>query len=172
MTTDRLPDDGLTVGQTPRNRMWPSYKVAPIDTFGRVDCSSCRYDLRSTINVQGFFGFRRKLARTKTQQSTDKASDHNGRTVFLWALVLNTRVSTGVVSTSSYHLSSIYSLHFLTICTNFPFSPPPPPPTEYAAPFGLVGHTHRPPIDNEGKYCIYLSPPLPIFSIDPPSLNL
>ena len=34
-------------------------------------------------NFQGVsgFGFRRKLASTKTQQGTDKASKHNGRTV-------------------------------------------------------------------------------------------
>ena len=36
------------------------------------------------------FGFCRKLARTKTQQGTDKASEHNGRTVFSWALVFHT----------------------------------------------------------------------------------
>ena len=40
------------------------------------------YDLRSTINIQGFFGFCRKLARTKTQQITYKAIKHNGRIVF------------------------------------------------------------------------------------------
>ena len=38
-----------------------------------------------------FFGFRRKLACTKTQQSTDKSIEHNGRTVFTWVLVLLTR---------------------------------------------------------------------------------
>ena len=31
----------------------------------------------------GFFIFHRKLGRTKTQQSTDKTSKHNRRTVFL-----------------------------------------------------------------------------------------
>ena len=67
-----------------------------------------------------FFRFRRKLARTKTQQSTDKVSEHNGRTVFSWALIFLTRSSTGVVSTSPYHLSSIFitlphNLHQLPI---------------------------------------------------------
>ena len=39
-------------------------------------------------NFPGFsgFGFRRKLARTKTQQGTDKASEHNGCTIFSWTL--------------------------------------------------------------------------------------
>ena len=46
--------------------------------------------------------------RTKTQQGTDKAGEHNGRTVFPRALVLLARTSAGVVSTSSYHLSSLY----------------------------------------------------------------
>ena len=48
-----------------------------------------RYNLRSTINVQFFFGFCRKLARTKTQQGTDKASEHNWHTVFSQDLVLH-----------------------------------------------------------------------------------
>ena len=39
------------------------------------------YAMHSTIIFQGF-GFCRKLARTKTQQGTDKASEHNGRTIF------------------------------------------------------------------------------------------
>ena len=42
-----------------------------------------RYDLQSTINVQVFFGFHRKLARMKTQPKTDKASKHNGRNFFV-----------------------------------------------------------------------------------------
>ena len=48
-----------------------------------------------------FFGFRRKLACTKPQQSTDKASEHNGRTVF-------TRVSSGGVNFVFYPLSSLH----------------------------------------------------------------
>ena len=54
------------------------------------------------------FGFCRKLARTKTQQGTHKASEHNGRTVFSRDLVLLMHASTGVISTLSYHLSSIH----------------------------------------------------------------
>ena len=53
------------------------------------------------------FGFLRTLACKKTEQGTDKASEHSGHTVFSRALVLLTRVSTGLESTSSYHLSSI-----------------------------------------------------------------
>ena len=58
------------------------------------------YDLWSTINVQVFFGLCRKLARTKTQQISDKASKHNGRKVFL-------QLSTGGVNFIFYTLSSI-----------------------------------------------------------------
>ena len=54
------------------------------------------------------FGFFRKLAHTKNQQGTYKTSKHNGRTVFFSALVLLQRASTGVMSTSYYHLSSIH----------------------------------------------------------------
>ena len=79
-----------------------------------------------------FFRIFRKLARTKTKQITDKASRHNGRTVLLCALVLLRRVSTVVVSTSSFILNPFYitlphNLHQL------PFSPPPPQPTECAS---------------------------------------
>ena len=43
-------------------------------------------------NFPGFsgFGFRRKLARTKTQQGTDNVSEHNGCTVFFQALLFCT----------------------------------------------------------------------------------
>ena len=54
------------------------------------------------------FGFRRKLLSIKTQQGIEKTSEHNGRTLFLRALIFLTCESTGVMSTSSYHLSSIY----------------------------------------------------------------
>ena len=50
----------------------------------------------------------RKLAHTKTKQGTDKASEHNGRTLFLRDFLLLTRTLTGLMSTSSYHLSSIH----------------------------------------------------------------
>ena len=77
-------------------------------------------------NVPVFSGFCRKLARTKTEQITDKASECNGRKAF-------SRVSTGGVN---FVISFIlYSFYFLTICSNFPFqlrlrhrqSTPPPP---------------------------------------------
>ena len=54
------------------------------------------------------FIFFRKLARTKNQQVTDKASEYNRRTVFSRALVLLMCASTRVILTSSYHLSSIH----------------------------------------------------------------
>ena len=62
------------------------------------------------------FVFCRKLARTKTQQGIDKAIKHNGYTVFSSDLIFLTWESTGVVSNSSYHLSS---LHY----TSSPFAP-------------------------------------------------
>ena len=79
-----------------------------------------------------FFGFHRKLAHTKTQQSTDKASKHNARTVFSRFLVLLMCVSTEVVWTSSFILYPQFILlpYYLR---QRPFSPPPPPPTECAA---------------------------------------
>ena len=66
----------------------------------------------------GFSGFIfcRKLARTKTQQCTDKSSENNGHKVFSRDFVLLMRASTGVMSTLSYHLSSI---HY----TSSPFAP-------------------------------------------------
>ena len=53
-----------------------------------------------------FFRFFRKLSPTKTQQITDKVSKYNGHKTFcgIWS----SRASTGVVSTSSYRLSSIH----------------------------------------------------------------
>ena len=46
---------------------------------------------------------------------TEKASEHNGRTVFL-------HVSTGGVNFVFHPLSFIlYSFYFLVICNNFPF---------------------------------------------------
>ena len=45
---------------------------------------------------------------TKTQQGTDKESEHNRRTVFSHDLVLLTRASTGMISYLSHHASSIH----------------------------------------------------------------
>ena len=97
-------------------------------------------------NFPGFLGFEfcRKLAITKTQQGTDKASKHNRSTLFTRDLVLLMRASTGVVSTLSIHLSYI----FITLPHNLhqlPFLslPPPPPPTEYAAPSDWTGLKFR-----------------------------
>ena len=77
------------------------------------------YYLQSTINVQGFSGFCRKLALMKTQQSTDKSSEHRGRTAFSLALVLLIRTSTGMLSTSSY---CDYPLFITLVDENYPFS--------------------------------------------------
>ena len=54
------------------------------------------------------FVFRRKLSRMKTQQGTDKASEHIGRTVFSRDYLLLTCASTGVISISSHHLFFIH----------------------------------------------------------------
>ena len=62
------------------------------------------------------FVFCRKLARTKTQQGIDKVIKHNGHTVVVWDLILIRCKSTGVVSNSSYHLSSLKY-------TSSPFAP-------------------------------------------------
>ena len=64
---------------------------------------------------QFFFRFRREIARTKTQQITDKASKHNRRTVISWYLVLLMHASTGVVSDLSY----IVYLLFVLLPHNF-----------------------------------------------------
>ena len=61
---------------------------------------------------QFFSGFRRKPAHTKTQQGTDKASEHNGRKVFL-------PVSTGGVNFVFYPLSSIHFTSSLFAPTSF-----------------------------------------------------
>ena len=61
--------------------------------------------IRPSVNNKfpgSFFGFCREIAHTKIQQSTDRASKHNGRTVF-------TCVSTGRVNFVFNPLSSIYS---------------------------------------------------------------
>ena len=95
--------------------------------------------------------FFRKLARTKTQQGTDKASEHKGRTVFLWAFVFLTCASIGVMSTLYYHLSSIHYTSSLFAPTylfvsayatgrvHHHWQSMPPPTTEYSAPLVWAG---------------------------------
>ena len=60
-------------------------------TYGYLHVLHFWLDIRGAFhdNFPGFlgFGFRRKLVRMKTQQGTDKASEHNGRKVFSRALV-------------------------------------------------------------------------------------
>ena len=70
-----------------------------------------------------FSGFRRNLARTKTQESTDKVSEHNGPTVF-------SRVSTGGLHFVFNHLTLFILIpHYLH---QLPFLTLPFPLTEYA----------------------------------------
>ena len=98
---------------------------------------------------QFFSGFHKKLARTKTKQSTDKANEHNDRIVFLWALVLRGH------QREWFQLCLIIYLLFIKIPHNLCqliFSPPPLPPTEYATHFGLLGHT-------KAYNCVTLWPP-------------
>ena len=57
-----------------------------------------------------FFGFCSKLARTKTKQSTEKASEHNRRTACF-------RVLTGM--STLYFI--LYSFYFHAICNDLPF---------------------------------------------------
>ena len=102
------------------------------------------------VNIQGaflnkfsrFLGLRicRKLARTKNQQVTEKASRQNGRTVFCrfyyWLGAYQQECC--------QHFLIIYSL-FITLPHNLrqlPFSPPPPPQIECAAPDRVPLH-HR-----------------------------
>ena len=59
------------------------------------------YQVQSAKMSPVFFGVCRKLARTKTQQITDKACKHNGRTVFLRVLTC------GGVNFVFYTLSSL-----------------------------------------------------------------
>ena len=83
-------------------------------------------------NFPGFLGFIffRKLARTKTQQGTDKASGHNRPTVFSRALIFRTYQQKWLKH------CFILCLIFVLLPRNFrqlPFLPPPPPPLEHAA---------------------------------------
>ena len=89
-------------------------------------------DIQPPVNDKcpSFFGFHRKLAHTKPQQSTDKASKHNGRTVFSRVLVLLTRSWTGVASTLSYCLYPLFVLLPHNLHQLLPFLPLPLP--EYA----------------------------------------
>ena len=78
------------------------------------------------------FGFCRKLARTKNQQGTDKASKHNRCTLFSQALIFCTHQQKW--RQLFFILYPIFVLipHYLR---QLPFSPlpPPPPPLEHAA---------------------------------------
>ena len=66
--------------------------------------------VHSTIILTGSLGFIfcRKLASTKNQQGTEKASEHYRTALFLQYLVLITCASTEVVSTLFYPLSSFH----------------------------------------------------------------
>ena len=70
----------------------------------------------SNFRVFSGFVFCRKLARTKTQQGIDKVIKHNSYTSTSWDLIFLTCKSTGVVSNSPYHLSSLRY-------TSSPFAP-------------------------------------------------
>ena len=123
------------------------------------------------INFQGFFDFFRRLARTKTEQITDKARKHNGHTIFLRYLVLHTHKQEWIQLCMEIYpifITLTYNLHQL------PFLPPLmlPPPTEYATPLNLVVKVHRPLISEELQPSDDAFLPLPILSIKPPSLNV
>ena len=68
------------------------------------------YEVRSTINFPGYrvSGFAGNLCAKKLNKAQTKRANITGNIVFLRVLVLFTRASTGVVSTSSYHLSYIH----------------------------------------------------------------
>ena len=76
------------------------------------------------------FGFGRKLALTKTQQGTDKASEHNRCTVFSQALIFYTHQQKR--RQLCFILYSLFVLfpHNLRQLT---FLPLPPPPLEHAS---------------------------------------
>ena len=104
----------------------------------------CLIQLWSTINIP-FFGFFRELVHIKTQQSTYKASKHNGGTVFLPYLVLLTIASAVVVSTLFYHLSSIFitlaqKMHQLPLFSSASVTEKYATTNIVLPPFGLVGH--------------------------------
>ena len=97
-------------------------------------------------NFPGFsgFGFRRKLARTKTQQGTYKASEYNRHTLF-FALFDLSHSSTEVASSFFYPFYPLFvllphNLHQLL------FSPLPPPPLEHA--IAIIDRVSVPPGGN------------------------
>ena len=63
----------------------------------------------------------------ETQQCTDKASEYNGRVVSSRAVVKQEWCQLRPI------IYPLYSLHFLTIFTKFPFLPSLPPPTQYVS---------------------------------------
>ena len=79
------------------------------ELFSKSDYLPCNIYIQPLVKnkcLGGGFGFCRKLTRTKTQQITDKASKHNGSTVFLGFGL--TWESTVVVSTLSNYFSSLH----------------------------------------------------------------
>ena len=96
-----------------------------VDEQKFIQGTRCNQQIMSQI----FFGFFSKLARTKTQQSTNKVSEHN---------IQYSRAYQQVVSTSFFILCPPFILlpHYLR---QIPFFHLPPPPTEYAAPLPWVG---------------------------------
>ena len=93
-----------------------------------------------------FFGFCRKLVRTKTQQGTDKASKHNGRTVFsrFWYCL---RLHQQEWCQLCLIVFILYLFYFYIICANFflfclclCIRQSTPPPIEYAPPLVLGRH--------------------------------
>ena len=59
---------------------WGMIYLSPENSL--VTTQKITYNFWSVINDPVFFGFWRKLTRTKTQQCTDKSSGHDGGTVF------------------------------------------------------------------------------------------
>ena len=111
------------------------------------------YSIRGAFhdNFPGFlcFGFRRKIARTKTQQGTDKASKHNGRTLFSRALVFCTHQQKW--RQLSFILYPLFILLPHNLC-QLPFSPT----SEHAA--AILYHMSVPP----GGALLPPPPPIPV----------
>ena len=88
----------------------------------RIGKNLARYNLRSAKNAPVFFGIRRKLAHTKIKQNTEKANEHNGRTLFLWDLGLAyARINGRGINFMSFILDPFYITLPYKISTNFLF---------------------------------------------------